>query len=226
MRFESIILKNYRQFRDAELVLGEPREYDIHLVIGENGTGKTNLLNAINWCLYGDEPHLHLNSQKLPLHNTKAGGSRPEVAVEIWSSLENRKKMGFIREKRGGPEEVRFLVESSGGYETHSWDTFERNVSRFIPQEIRSFFFFDGELLDNYFKTSRKIRWEIDRFARIDVLDRIKYNLDKLAGEFAKGVRDVGKELQVLSSEIEKIARTVKRIRKSKLSGSMKKNEN
>uniref|UniRef100_A0A7V4TGB5 YhaN AAA domain-containing protein n=1 Tax=Candidatus Caldatribacterium saccharofermentans TaxID=1454753 RepID=A0A7V4TGB5_9BACT len=205
MRFESITLKNYRQFRDAELVFGEPRGYDIHLVIGKNGTGKTNLLNAINWCLYGDEPHLHLNSQKLPLHNTKAEGSRPEVAVEIWSSREDGKKLGFIREKRGGPEEVRFLVESSGGYETYPRDAFERHISRLIPQEIRSFFFFDGELLDNYFRNFPKIRGEINRFARIDVLDRIKDNLDKLAGEFAKGVRDVGKELETLSSEIEKL---------------------
>ena len=205
MRFESITLKNYRQFRDAKLVLGEPREYDIHLVIGKNGTGKTNLLNAINWCLYGDEPHLHLNSQKLPLHNTKAEGSRPEVAVEIWSSREDGKKLGFIREKRGGPEEVRFLVESSGGYEMYPRDAFERNVSRLIPQEIRSFFFFDGELLDNYFKNFPQIRGEINRFARIDVLDRIKDNLDRLAGEFAKGVRDVGKELETLSSEIEEL---------------------
>jgi DNA sulfur modification protein DndD len=204
VRFESITLKNYRQFRDAELVLGEPREYDIHLVIGKNGTGKTNLLNAINWCLYGDEPHLHLNSQKLPLHNTKAEESRPEVAVEIWSSREDGKKLGFIRERRGGPEEVRFLVESSGGYEPYPRDAFERNVSRLIPQEIRSFFFFDGELLDNYFKNFPQIRGEINRFARIDVLDRIKDTLGKLTEKFAKDIRDGGKELEVLS-EIEKL---------------------
>jgi DNA sulfur modification protein DndD len=205
MRFESITLKNYRQFRDAELVLGEPRGYDIHLVIGKNGTGKTNLLNAINWCLYGDEPHLHLKSQKLPLHNTKAEGSRSKVAVEIWLSREDGRKLGLTREKRGGSEEVQCLVESSGGYETYPRDAFERNVSRLIPQEIRSFFFFDGELLDNYFRDFSKIRGEIHRFAHIDVLDRVKDNLDRLAGEFAKGVRSAGKELEVLSSEIEKL---------------------
>ncbi|MCS7242924.1 AAA family ATPase, partial [Candidatus Caldatribacterium sp.] len=88
MRLSKIVFKNYRQFCDTELVLEEPREYDIHLVIGKNGTGKTNLLNAINWCLYGEEPYLHLNSQRLPISNVAVKEDLPQVTVEVWLSRE------------------------------------------------------------------------------------------------------------------------------------------
>ena len=57
MRFKSIKIKNYRQYRNLEMVFDKEKPCDIHLIVASNGVGKTNLLNAINWCLYGDEPH-------------------------------------------------------------------------------------------------------------------------------------------------------------------------
>lgn len=58
MRFNSIILKNYRQYRDVTLAFPKIKKTDLHMIVASNGVGKTNLMNAINWCLYGDEPHL------------------------------------------------------------------------------------------------------------------------------------------------------------------------
>ena len=57
-RIDTIILKNYRQFRSESITFDYDTKagYDLHLIIGANGSGKTNILNAINWCLYGDEP--------------------------------------------------------------------------------------------------------------------------------------------------------------------------
>ena len=71
MRIERVVLRNYRQFRQAQVTFRKRPDTDLHFVVGTNGTGKTNLLNAINWCLYGDEPHLAKDSEGLPLMNLK-----------------------------------------------------------------------------------------------------------------------------------------------------------
>ena len=39
------------------------REDGFAVIIGENGTGKSNLLNAINWCFYKKEPHTKDNER-------------------------------------------------------------------------------------------------------------------------------------------------------------------
>jgi AAA15 family ATPase/GTPase len=84
MRIEKIIAKNYRQFKEIEILLNKKPDNDLHIAIGRNGTGKTNILNAINWCLYGDEPHLSRDSQQLPFLNLKsieeAGFREPRIA--------------------------------------------------------------------------------------------------------------------------------------------------
>ncbi len=49
MVIKNLALTNYRRFRKVELKLPE----SIIGIIGNNGTGKTTLVEAIGWCLYG-----------------------------------------------------------------------------------------------------------------------------------------------------------------------------
>jgi DNA sulfur modification protein DndD len=58
MRILSIDIRNFRQYQSLSFKFPESKSSDIHIIIAQNGVGKTNLLNAITWCLYGKEPHL------------------------------------------------------------------------------------------------------------------------------------------------------------------------
>lgn len=63
-------LKNYRQYygsATARLTLEDAR---FAAVIGKNGAGKSNLLNAINWCFFHKEPHTQQH-EGLPIINIK-----------------------------------------------------------------------------------------------------------------------------------------------------------
>lgn len=55
MRLISVKTENFRQYKDLEVTFPRSGEFDIHIIEASNGVGKTNLLNAINWCLYGDD---------------------------------------------------------------------------------------------------------------------------------------------------------------------------
>ena len=53
MRFRKIKFSNYRCFLDGELSFQETDERNVNLIIGTNGAGKTELLFAFWWGLYG-----------------------------------------------------------------------------------------------------------------------------------------------------------------------------
>jgi DNA sulfur modification protein DndD len=56
MILERIMLENFRQFRGSQdIVLSDLRERNVTVVHAENGAGKTTILKAILWGLYGHE---------------------------------------------------------------------------------------------------------------------------------------------------------------------------
>ena len=57
----SIKLENYRQYFGDHNVEFSNRSEGFSVIVGENGAGKSNLLNAINWCFYKTEPHTKKN---------------------------------------------------------------------------------------------------------------------------------------------------------------------
>jgi len=54
MILERLVLENFRQFRGRqELVFSDLKERNITIVHAENGFGKTTILKALLWVLYG-----------------------------------------------------------------------------------------------------------------------------------------------------------------------------
>ncbi len=203
MRIEKIILNNYRQYGMVEFQFKKNSKNDLHIVIGQNGIGKTNLLNAINWCLYEDEPHISKESERMPLLNIQSIKSSHtnepiEVTVELYVKGENR-YINFIRKHtyKGTIKEnpvianKEFIIQST---DEKGNTKFLRDedalfiVNRFVPNNIREFFFFDGERLDSYFKetTGIKISNSIFEISRINLLDRIFNRLDKTHSDLQK----------------------------------------
>ena len=53
--------ENYRQYGGSNVITFDDRNKGFSVIIGENGAGKSNILNAINWCFYKKEPHQDKN---------------------------------------------------------------------------------------------------------------------------------------------------------------------
>ena len=109
MIIESLELKNYRQYRDQKITfaLGEANKR-ITVIQGANGAGKTNILNAITWCLFNEERHLGDAHRGLPLINNICLNDLEleqvcHVKVELVLKVQNNQKM-IIRLCRNMPK--------------------------------------------------------------------------------------------------------------------------
>ena len=166
MRIESIEIQNFRQYRKEKFVFPKLNgKKDIHVIIGENGEGKTNILNALTWCLYGEELHLgdkntaicNINSQYVQeLRNRKQKNGEAKVTVEM--SIEGGGQITFMRTASYGiaqstvieiNQDVVAIAKANGGHKIiQKKDDYEMYVSRYVPKEINEYIFFDGELMD------------------------------------------------------------------------------
>lgn len=74
-----IEFNNFRQYKHVTINFDQNCKNHLHILKATNGTGKTNFLNAVLWCLYADEKYLSDTSRALPIinesvvENSKAG---------------------------------------------------------------------------------------------------------------------------------------------------------
>ncbi|MDI3477601.1 MAG: sulfur modification protein DndD [Thermoanaerobacterium sp.] len=203
MRISEIIIKNFRQFKDVKIVFSKNKEHDLHTIIGRNGHGKTNILNAINWCLYGDQPHLSSRSKLLPLLNMETieesrYGEIKDVFVQVSITTDTdkniiiRRKASFRLQGKGeepigiGKPELEVITTTSDNDTSILTDDEATNyVERVVPKKIREFFFFDGERLDKYFMNpdEQQISSAVFDISQIYLLQTLIKNLNNVKRE-------------------------------------------
>lgn len=222
MRIKSISIKNYRQYEDLVFNFNKTKKHDLHLIIAENGIGKTTLLNAINWCLYGDEPHITLKSQALPMINLKTfrkmGKEELEdVSVSVVMESSNG-SMVFIRGKtiRKTEEEKDFEISQNFkvfvNYKNEETKVYEgeeakKHINKIIPFRIRKFFFFDGEQLNTYFtkETGIDLEQSIFEICQIDLLKKMERNLDITASDYRREISKFNPHIKEINNEYDLI---------------------
>ena len=178
MRIESIEIQNFRQYRNLSFKFPHSNgENDLHIIFANNGVGKTNVLNAITWCLYDTEMHLGdkntalaiLNNQKvqeLRMYLPEGGSVIGEAIVKItFSSDDASEKILFQRVGKFNVTtdavisvDTKFTIMHFINGEWNSIESEEETLSlvkRNVPEEIHEYIFFDGEHLENYFRAGQ-----------------------------------------------------------------------
>jgi len=221
MRIKKIILTNYRQYKGKqEISLGFEKNKNINIVVGVNGAGKTNLLNALTWCLYGKEENLaelstHHEMLNDSIRASLKPGEKAEVSVEIifeddegWGYRVIRRKEFIKREKNA----VSSLLEEGAAFiklpHKHDWDSrsLEFIVNyKVLPYGVKDFFFFDGERLIKLFeeKTAEKVKNAILDVSQISLIDVTLDHLEKKKYEYYKEIKNISPKLEELNEQIE-----------------------
>ena len=232
MRIESIDIQNFRQYRN--LVFKFPcssGQNDLHIIYAKNGVGKTNVLNAITWCLYDTEMHLGdkytasaiLNNQQvqeLRDHLQEGGNAIGDATVRIlFSSDDAKEKIRFQRVGKFNvtneaviPVSTEFSIMHFVDGEWNSIDSEEETLSlvkKNVPEEIHEYIFFDGEHLENYFKAGQfeNIKNGIEELTQAKILEKAegafnKYLTDVLNPQISKSPQ---KEVASAQQELDKI---------------------
>lgn len=213
MRIESIEIKNFRQYRHVKIDFpNKLGKKDVHVVIGENGEGKTNILNALTWCLYEEEMHLGNRNEAIAMINSqyvaelRAKNERHgEVSVIVEFSTEGNHKWTLHRNAVYSITPVDVLkIDSSclildpskKGHEViESNDDISAYIQRYVPKEINDYIFFDGEHLDDYFKAEKKQNIEngIKDLTQASIIKKAIDSLDKyVKGEITPLLKNSG----------------------------------
>lgn len=220
MRFESIDIENYRQYKALHISFPEKSGNDLHVIVASNGVGKTNLLNAINWCLYGDEPHLGDEDDALTICNHLAlqeaienGEKDARVTVVIRAtsgddSIEYRRTCTVTTASMFAsvPEFTVTVTPKSGDSEILVGENARDRVNQYTPQKIRQYFFFDGERLYNYFgpkQDTTHVKDSIYEIAQINVVTLAHQHLHSIVEAYQKELSGLSPDLSEILTQIE-----------------------
>lgn len=152
MRFIKLTIENYKSFQYlTEIYFPESGEGNsIFLIGGMNGAGKTSIMEAINYCLFGAKSDLiyrNINRKEKALGNAN-------VIFELTIELDDQSNLVVKRSWSAGsisdplPKDLneRLVVVQDGKrvsvQNKQMWEDFIRAT---IPPSITQFFFFDGE---------------------------------------------------------------------------------
>jgi DNA sulfur modification protein DndD len=182
VRLESITLSNFRQYYGKQTIhFSQSDEKNITVIHGENGSGKTALLNAFSWCLYGELnlPQSENIINEHAIQQTVIGDYvQAEVTIEFWDrdlkyilsrvikGKKDRDQMGFT------DTDVKLVYVESGVTQKINNPSVE--INRILPENLRSYFFFDGERIDNLAKEegSDDVKDAIKTMMGLEILER------------------------------------------------------
>jgi DNA sulfur modification protein DndD len=208
MKLTKITIENYRGFYGKNVIEFDvnKKSKNINLVIARNDTGKTTFLNAIYWCLYGEEQFYSTkNSNKRIMSNKKIIETpidgKMKLSVSLVFSDEKGPKYEITREtifKRAQDDEndLKIILQDEkifglevnpNGTGFENIDNIEYLVNSIIPKGISSFFLLDGEQLKAIFTSdiNYKIKDSIERVANIGSIVGMIENLHKLNKKYS-----------------------------------------
>ncbi len=210
MKLLSIELSNFRAFYGHHrLEFAVNADQRVTIFHGENGAGKTNLLNAVHWCVTGtftprfNDPGTLVNKEAY-----KEGVRDCIVELVFENAMIDSSETYRIRRRgtntRAGEFEV-FRIEKGNSILIPRGDSLLR---RLLPPSLTSWFFFDAEAFGSLeLSGSGEFKSDLRKTLGFDLVDKLLGDLEKVQSrrnrEVANQTND--KDLKAVQAEIENI---------------------
>lgn len=229
MRLDQITIHNFRQYSGTQKIhFSKDKERNITVIHGENGAGKTALLNAFSWCLYG----------KIDLPNsTEIINERLQLSLQVEEEAEAYVKLQFenegriytvtrsIRGRKNDQGTVDYLrplldveyIDVDGATITPKGA--QNLIDQIIPSDMKSYFFFDGERIDKMQdkEQAKDIRNAIKVVMGLEILERSVTHLEVVKRKFREESAQLGNtEQQELDSKLKEVGEVIKRKQEEK----------
>ena len=217
MKLNYLQLCNFRQFygttpqikfasgdRNPDSDNGMSRNTTV--IYGNNGAGKTSILNAFTWVLY-EKFTAAFASPELLVNQRSLAEAAPEQAVECWVELqfERDRKIYQLKRKcyatRNKEYQVSYsqanlfmLVAGDDGRWYPPVEAPEDIINRILPASLHQYFFFDGERIDGFFRHDQNshIAEDTKELLGVKVLDRGIEHLKKAKRSLQEELEELG----------------------------------
>lgn len=239
MKLIRVEFENFRLLRDLKLDFSTDNEEKLTVIRAENGTGKTTILNALQWGLYGDSalPEKGSDYRLSPIDWDPANGQRIPISVQIEFEVDD------IRQTRTGKQvtdKKRYLIirsayETLDGTSHHRRDSTaklfelteaggkpidppESHINEILPLELREVFFTDGDRAMSFISTKSEVKKAIQSLLGLGVIKKAIGHVRKAASELNKDVKQIGddEELTEVATNIERIEREIAELEEKK----------
>lgn len=246
MKLNYLQLCNFRQFygKTPQLKFASGTR-NTTVIYGNNGAGKTSILNAFTWVLYEKftaafaAPELLVNQRSLV-------EAAPEQAVECWVELQFERDRKIYQLKRkcyasqNSQHQISYtqahlfmLVAGDDGRWYPPLESPEDIINRILPASLHQYFFFDGERIDGFFRQNHHTNLAEDtkELLGVKVLDRGIEHLKKAKRTLQEELAELGdvqtkqllkeqinleQDLEISNQQIAKITKEVAELEQRK----------
>ena len=202
LSIRSIRLANFGPFK-GEQRIEFPAASGVSIIYGENMRGKTTLLNAIRYALFGKV--ITRGASQMALHqigNWEAAKENGVYGFKVVLEFDHESSSyELTREHR--PRAGITIPQSDFDYQQDCFlrkdgdvlspDARDASIARIMPETVSRFFLFDGELLQQYEELlhnesdmGRSIKEAIERILGVPVLTNGRLDLTELAKDAQK----------------------------------------
>ena len=202
MILERLVLENFRQFKGRqELVFSDLRDRNVTLVHAENGFGKTTILKALLWALYGrdgvtgtDGMADDFEKPDAILHEGTALSARDPNSVFARVQLTFKhdddryiltRQLSLAQQNLSAKQTTLSLEVMRDG-QTFPMDSPQKRIEAIVPRGISKFLFFNGERI-NYLAEEKNSARVTDAIHQMLGLSLLRTSIDDLRHQSVRG---------------------------------------
>lgn len=216
---KEIHLINWRCYQNEKISLNLEFNKKIQIIFGSNGYGKTSILQAITWCLYGSEVISNPELTRGEYFNRVALQSNPnlELSVELTFVCNNdiykinrkaRRTLNGTTPSIKGGTEARVNINGENKTDSREW------IETLLPCSCREFFFFDGLEIKRYAQQTqtKEAREAIEKVLGIPEIKNLKKDTEKVITELSNQLDEVTKanhDLNKLQEERDQLQESI-----------------
>ena len=185
MRIESIEISNFRGFYGSHTIdFSTGDDSSTTLIIGENGVGKSSILNSIFWCFY-DELTQNTHKKDLVIHQE---ANNCQVSIKISDNTYDVKRVYQIQRKKNNTASdstlSAFEINEVGAATPHR-DPLQL-INSYLPKPLANYFLFYGESLTKVAIDANTLKNAIEDFQGLTAATAAAKNIDDALQQLMK----------------------------------------
>jgi DNA sulfur modification protein DndD len=202
MILERLVLNNFRQFKGRqEIVFSDLKERNVTIVHAENGFGKTTVLKALLWALYGRDGLMGSDGKSEDfekpdeiIHEGEVhrGGDPGSIIATVQLTFKHddsrytlTRRLTLAQQKLN-PKQTELWLELMRDGQTFVQDRPQQRIQAIVPEGISGFLFFNGERI-NYLAMERNSAQVTEAIHQMLGLRLLRTTIDDLNHQNVRG---------------------------------------